>query len=219
MKISDDAGCSERNIPGLQVISRSDTGATLYVVDGEHAEIRYDVVAGKDSVGGPAQYHWGFRTPGCVALVTASATDQPDHLAAEHLGSCRRAVSIALPPDAAAKTFSLQLVGLPTAGHPLRRVVRQFELDGFAMEPGQRLAARLDDGGQELHLTNHGPTTTAALRIGACSDTPATVCSVTIEAGATTVLRPTSWTAPGTIYFEVRDTPTGPAHRWGLLTA
>ena len=213
-RIFDDAGRSERDISGLQAIPRCNT-ATMYVVNGEHAEIRYDVVATDK----PAQYCWGLRTPGCAALVTASATSAPDQLSAEHLGSCRRAVSLALPPDAAAKTFSMQLIGLPTAGHPLCRVTRRFELSGLPIGPGQRLSARLDDGGQELQLTNHGPTTTAALRTRACSDPPSAICSVTIEAGVTTVLRPSSWTAPGPICFEVRDTPTGPAHRWGQLTA
>ena len=167
----------------------------------------------------PGQYRWGFRTPGFVALVTAAATARPDQLAAEHLGSCRRAVSIALPPDAPTKTFRLQLVGLPNAGHPLRTVTRQFQLDELPIEPGQRLSARLDDGGRELHLTNHGPTTTALLRTGACWNSGSMVCPVTIEAGMTTVLRPTSWTAPGSVHFEVRDTPDSPAHRWGRLTA
>ncbi|MET0965146.1 MAG: hypothetical protein ABWZ02_02050 [Nakamurella sp.] len=219
VKISDDSGRCNCTIPGLQAIPLIDGGAALYVVDGEHAQIRYDVVAGDGTVGAPGQYRWGFRTPGFVALVTAAATARPDQLAAEHLGTCRRAVSIALPPDAPPKAFQLQLVGLPNAGHPLRTVTRQFQLDDLPIEPSQRLSARLDDGGRELHLTNHGPTTTALLTTGSCGNSGSTACSVTIEAGMTTVLRPTSWPSPGAIRFEVRDTPTSPAHRWGRLTA
>jgi hypothetical protein len=219
LTISDDAGRSERTIAGLQVIPRFDAGATLYVVDGEHAEIRYDVARSDQWAGGPVQYCWGLRTPGCVALVTAAATPAPDQLSAEHLGSCRRAVSIALPPAATAKIFDVQLVGLPTAGHPLRNVTRQFRLTGVPIEPGQRLSARLEDGGQELHLTNHGPTTTALLTTGAGWNSASAACSIIIEAGVTTVLRPSSWTVSGSIRYEVRDTPTGPPHQCGRFTA
>jgi len=161
------------------------------------------------------EYCWAVWMAGCAARVTAVAASVPDRLTAEHLGTPARGISVQVPRDGSAKPFA---VSVHAAGgtHPRRPHIRKYVLDEVTIVAGQRISLRIDDGGAELLATNHGPTTTALLRIGTDDlGRPSPPRRATLAAGATTVFRPLDWSAEGvasrTVCVEVRDTPHGPA--------
>lgn len=186
-------------------------GCELHVATGPHDLLVHDVVP---RVPGGA-YQWTMRTPGMAVVLDAPTDGSSDRLHAEHLGSSRRAMSLARPKTAPRKDVTLLVEGFPgQAAGPGRRT-RQFLLTDLAVTGSQRVVARVDDGGGALHLTSHRVGTSFTLRLrGRAGTALSRPRRITVPADRTVVVRPAEWSAQGLdggpVRVEVRETPDGP---------
>jgi hypothetical protein len=173
----------------------------LHIALGRHDALVNEVVGRSNGI-----YHWGMRTTATAAIVSAPGSTVPDRITAEHLGTMQRAISF--QNNAADKQIKLLMEGLPGT---IRN--KQFLLSDLTLVKEQQIRARIDNGGQELLLTNNGPTTSFRLQLRNRPDqalTPAK--QVALGGGKTIRVRPANWDNPAAekLLVEVRNAPDGP---------
>jgi hypothetical protein len=195
-------------IQGLARIPITSAGAPvgalpteLYALEGNHS-LRYDVTGAAGS-----RYRWAVRTPATAAVLTVPASAVPDQITAAQLQTPQRSVTFALADNATSKPISMLVEGLPATARN-----KQFLASDLPVLARQAITARIDNGGQELLLTNKGPATSFRLQLRASPGQALTPSKqVALGGGKTLRLRPADWSQPAAkLLVEVRNAPVGP---------
>jgi len=163
-----------------------------------------------DATGIPgSNYRWAVRTPAMATVLTVPGGGVPDRIIAEDLQTPRRGVAFTLPANAAEpKQIAMLIEGLPGTAKN-----KQFLVSDLTVRPQQTIHTRIDNGGQELLVTNNGPATTFNVRLRARpGEAPTPHKQITLAGGNTARLRPADWNNPASapLLVEVRNTPDGP---------
>lgn len=154
-------------------------GAQLLAVKG-HGTYTYEVDAAAGAPPGKP-FDLLFISDYMSAVAKIPGTPgKPDQFTAHGINTPSKAVSVALHPTGVSKPIQL------TVGAPERH--RWAELSNLALSPGQRMSARLGNGGSTLTLENQGPATTANLRVSpGPGATPVVLGTIEIPGGVSSV--------------------------------
>ena len=182
----------------------------LHVAYGRPDALVHEVLGRTDG-----SYHWGMRTGATAAIVSAPGDSVADLIHAERLGSAQRAISFARPKNTPEKQIKLMMEAMPRDRTPRQHVVRQYLLSDLPVAGGQRVVARIADGGSELFVSTSMRPTTLQLQLRGAPDAPLSrPRTVTVPANRTVRLRPADWSpsevdsAP--VRVEIREAPDSP---------
>lgn len=150
-------GAAVPNLTPALLNDGSGPAPELYVALGSGATHRYEVAA-RPGVPAGQPIEWVAQSATLSARLLLPATPgAADIVTTAGLHTAQKRVSVELPASGVAKAIALTVAG------PEQQ--RWAELSQLALVPGQRITARLENGGFATSFENEGPPTSGLLRV------------------------------------------------------